>query len=503
MNLKRHNHLPLIFWSTLLIYVACIIIWSYFHEVWRDEVLPVSLVTQSSSLPELFANIRNYGHPSLWFVLLYAVYQIFPSYVILKVVNIIIALFAAYIFLSKAPFVWWQRILFLLGYFPFYYFPVVNRMYGLCWLLFLCCCVLFSKRWQQMVILSIVLFLLANTHVEGLIISIAVALTLGLEFIFCHVDILKRYSLKTILVGAAVIAVGISISVIQLKTDSSSVIMSQEPVTLRQIFGALKIAVFAPGEVFRHILGGEHVTVVTALIMGCYFLLRRHWVYLSVLFFSTVGLGLFFRLIFPGYDLYHESFMYMLIIFAFWHTSIEYQSKKWVRLYWNLAFTLILMTQVFMAYQAIRADVGGDFSSSRKFAGWIKAQPQGEKYVLVGEPDYLINTMPYYVANEIYLTREQRYGKVEQDTLLNKQELSLEELLATAQRLKAQGKDVLLVIGHELKKEGPFEIKFSYNKIFRYSPQSLADWEEKVEKVVGFHGSYYNGGENYNVFRLK
>lgn len=498
-------------WSATLAYATLIVVWSCFHVPWRDEVLPVTLVRQSHSLWDLFNNLRNYGHPAVWSSILYFVYHIFPHYSVLKIVNVLINILAIHIFLRKAPFSWTQKILFLFGYFTFYYFPVINRQYGLCLLLFILFCILYPQRWQKILPLSIVLFLLSNTHVEGLIITIAVWLILVAELLIPGKSgVLKENSFGKILSGLIIMLAGMVVSIWQVHTDSSSVVFSLSSLDFQKVLSALPQAIIFPGKIFRHVLGGEHALRVNLVIIGTYFLLRKHPASLGVMILSAIGLSLFFQLVFPGYDLYHESFIYMLMIFAFWMTmrmpqepmpGLPGKIQIFESYFRNAALTGILLLQAMMAYPALKAEMQSDFSSSKSFSQWIKAQPGGNDFVLMGEPDYLLESMPYYVPNDIYMAREQRFSRMTLLTVKNQKILSLEDFIQAAERLKTQGKNILLVMGHHLNRTGPFEIQFSYGKIFKYSPESLNLWEEKTRKVVGFHGALTD--ENYDVFVLR
>ena len=40
------------------------------HVYWRDEVRPLSIALSSDSFLDLFANLKNEGHPILWYFLL-------------------------------------------------------------------------------------------------------------------------------------------------------------------------------------------------------------------------------------------------------------------------------------------------------------------------------------------------------------------------------------------------------------------------------------------------
>lgn len=270
--------------------------------------------------------------------------------------------------------------------------------------------------------------------------------------------------------------------------------------TFHKVLDAIKQAVFLPGDTFSHIMGDRFRKFVTLIIFGTYIILLQRPFALGVAVLSMIGISFFFQLFYPFYGYYHENFAYLLMLFVFWvSTGIPY--KKLSKLLINGCFTLILMAQAIMAYHAIKAGSMREYSSSRVLAQWIKMQPPEKKYVLVGEPDYLLESMPYYVSNDIYVPREKQYTKATHFTTLNKKEFSLEEFLQTAEDLKKQGRHVLMSMGFDLKKDGPFEIHFSYDRVFRYSPESLNLWSQKTIKVAGFHNAITD--ENYDVYVLK
>ena len=163
---------------------ACIIIFvSPFHEVWRDEVRALNYATEARSIPDLLKNLHNEGHPALWHLILYFGYNIFHTKVILKIFNIIICIFAIFIFLLKSPFTKFQKALFIFGYYPLYGYSIINRSYALAMLLLFILCALYKNRFEKILLFSVILFLFVNTHVLSLIIGYGFFLSLLVEYI--------------------------------------------------------------------------------------------------------------------------------------------------------------------------------------------------------------------------------------------------------------------------------------------------------------------------------
>lgn len=154
------------------------------HSMWRDE-LNVWLITRdSSSLGELFGNIKYEGHPALWYLFLYLLNQFTSNPVAMQCLHLLIATGAIYIFIRFSPFTQLQKALFAFGYLPFYEYLVISRNYAIGLLLIFAFCALYPTRINSYFWLSVILFLLANSNAYCLFISLALGLTLIIEYSF-------------------------------------------------------------------------------------------------------------------------------------------------------------------------------------------------------------------------------------------------------------------------------------------------------------------------------
>ena len=151
--------------------------------------------------------------------------------------------------------------------------------------------------------------------------------------------------------------------------------------------------------------------------------------------------------------------------------------------------------------QAIWDEVNQEQSSVKRLAEYInQSSPDA---ILMPEPGYMLEAIPYYSNNEIYLTREKRYAKRAQLTLHANLDLSLDELLEQAQILEAKReKKVLIVLAHlDLASRETRQIEFTYGGKFSWTNQSLEKFLRLTEKVGDFKGAKYS--ENFEVYRLK
>ena len=123
--------------SAWLVYSALIAFVLFHHEFWRDEVRVLSNVKAAQSIPDLFRLVHNECYPPLWYLILMGMYRIFHANWVLPLASWMIASASAFVFLRFSPFSIVEKILFLLGTYPLYYYAVVCRPYGLGLLLLL------------------------------------------------------------------------------------------------------------------------------------------------------------------------------------------------------------------------------------------------------------------------------------------------------------------------------------------------------------------------------
>jgi hypothetical protein len=142
-------------------------------------------------------------------------------------------------------------------------------------------------------------------------------------------------------------------------------------------------------------------------------------------------------------------------------------------------------------------------SSSKAFGAFLSTSESFHNAIIVPEPDYLIESLPYYVHNAIYLPREHVFRTTVSWTTDADRDLSLGELLSVAQDIRAQyGRPVLVVLGHLGVDELTFgKINFSYGKTFQWSAEERADASRRLVPVAEFISAV--GDENYKVYAIK
>src|SRR5262249_37310713 len=190
------------------------------HEMWRDEIQVWLLARDSSSVAELFSNLKYEGHPGLWHLLVMPLTRVTNSPTAMQALHLFVATSTIYLFARYSPFSFLQKLLFSFGYFPFYEYAIVARNYALGILLIFAFTSLFDARYTKSVVVGLVLLLLSHTSVLGLIIAIVLFFVLLVDFLYYERrSVRQAYAVYT---GFSIILVGIVSAVLQLVPPGDS-----------------------------------------------------------------------------------------------------------------------------------------------------------------------------------------------------------------------------------------------------------------------------------------
>ena len=148
------------------------------HEPWHDELQAWRIALDSSSIADMFANLRYEGHPPLFHLLLRLVGVFTHAWSAAVAVHWLIACLSAYIVLWHSPFTLLQRVLIVFGYFFVYEYAVIVRPYGPGVCLTLGACAAWSGVPRRPGLAALLLLLLAATSAIGLLLAIPLAMGL-------------------------------------------------------------------------------------------------------------------------------------------------------------------------------------------------------------------------------------------------------------------------------------------------------------------------------------
>jgi hypothetical protein len=448
------------------------------HVVWRDEARALSIAIQGHDWIAMLRGLHGEGHPALWYFLLRAAYGITGRPEVLGVLAFAVAAAAAWLIVWRSPFPRPLIGLILASHFFLYEFSVMARNYGIGMLILFAIAIAYPRCRKRGVALGALLLLLANCNVIATIVA-------GAFLIFWFVEILEetgpRWSsaMANFALNAAIAAVGAGLGFATIYPTFNDAAVATHPggVAARDVLRAI----VDPAPAFAQLLGlkvppTELVIALTPvvvafgglLLIGATFgLVERKGAFLAC-FASLAGLSAFFLLVYPG-DYRHEATWLAFVVAMYWicwkpnriahaDAALPRRSLTLVRRV-GFAFFLVLLAiqaALGLADLAFATIVGTPESRSRDFADLVSRRPDLKDAILIGDPDFLLEPMHYYLPNPTYFVRERRYGDTVRFTREAWLDLTLGDLLNQAHAIRSStGHPVAILLAWRLGEMDP------------------------------------------------
>lgn len=486
------------------------------HDMWRDEVRAFSVATQAGSWSGMLADLGEDGHPAVWYVILRAGYALTHSTLVLPIAAALTGLGTAFLILRYAPFPIWLRLLPVFGVFLVHELAVVARNYGIGVLGMIGACILFRRRHDRPIPLALILALLANTSVHGAVAS-AVLLLLWMMDVF---DSERRRAVRVLpfAAGAGVVLIGIVLALATARPPEEMAyafrLSALGPSAIADAIlidpgaglgGSAGANLVASGEIPWARIGLEAGVVgrilVNLAVVCALWTLRRNWRALVVLVVAITGFEILFRVVYMG-ALRHEALLAFLIFSVAWiavdDSPDATRSDSSRRIAAGL-LPLFLLQSAALPFTAWRQATKPE-SMGRELARAIGRVPAHGEAILMSEPEPLMETMPYYVRNRVYMPRQREFDYRAYFGARRQSEMSLTGLAAIADSVAcAERKPVLLSIGHRrflIADEG--ETVGPYGSVFRWTADEKARFMARVKPLDWFPGS--TSDENFRTY---
>jgi hypothetical protein len=493
--------------SLLIAFGYCIVVGIALsqHEMWRDEIEAWLIARDSASLPQLFQNLKNEGHPGLWYLLLMPLTRLSWSPELMQILHLGIATLTVYLVSRYSPFSRLQTLLFPVGFFTAWQYAVVSRDYALGLLLLIMFCLLYERRYERFPLVGLILMLAAQTHALVLIlvmaISIALAVDVSLQFAQRRRDLDSRLVRKIIL-GFCFIAGGVILSFAQLIPDEEYVgptdavarffranilaiglftflggalftllfyiLRARLSLALLSGFAAIGIVLYFDASVLGAIPGTPGSKFFAFIGLAVYlFMLYQLRDCLSLLLLyglGTAGLLVFFSAVHSGGPHQH-GLLFIIYVVAYWleratRSKSPGAGEEWRNRTADVLFTLILMTQSIFGVKALYQDLTTPYSNGKYVAQYIRSQGWQE-LPIVGCMDFSAQTVVGYLGiDKIYYPQGERWGSYMVWDQKRYENMGLEKCLESALSLKRDlGTDVLVVSSYT-KDSSPRESQF-------------------------------------------
>ena len=503
-------------WVMLALYVAIIAVVATRHEMWRDEVRAWTVATRPESFAAMVGAVRAEGHPLVWYCLLRFGHLLFHSPWVLPATSLAVAATAAWLFLRSSPFPWVWKALFLLGTLALYHYSVMCRNYGIGMLILWAIAARYEQRFERPLLHGMLLLLLANTSAHAAIIAAAFTLAWGWE------AWRGRATPRTasVLLGIGVALAGIAAAALICYPSSDSAVTGLRQASAGSMAQAALESVVGLAAPFRRLVtaslpltvlgfsdpegAGATTLISTALLVLVAWRHRRDLDLLIAFAATVLVLGWFFRVVYPP-PLRHVGLLYVTILALEWiaRRREERTGRAPSRAGTTLAFALpaVMAMHAGAAVADIRQDLQGERSSSRAFAAFLRSRPELRDAIVVGEPDYLIESLPYYTEQRLYSVEEGRLFRWVNFSRSVRDTLSLGALLDAVERLaRAERVPVLLALGHlSLSSDSTGDLPYRYGSRFTWTPEERRRLELQTTPLAEFTRAY--GDENYVVLR--
>ncbi len=491
------------------LYAAVVVFAAAHHELWRDEVVPLSLAQQLPSLGDLWHMLRHEGHPVLWYLILRWSWALVGSNLVLPTLATAVACAAVFLFVARAPLPLWISCLFVFGYFPLYEYAVMARGNGLVMLLLFAFCALYPVRRERPYAMALVLGALANVTAMGFLVAAAAGAAIVVDALVARKQPLARsHAVASLLYLALVLH-----SPLSTMPDRSVLPLALYHHDVGTIASAAWRALTRPG---IHAAPFYRLPYFSVWILLFWLLLLPRPALLVFAVASFVGFEMVFDLVYPGSPR-HIGYFLLIVMATLWlgapwdrddaRGGVMTRLQRGLRFGLMAPLTLALLTQVDIGARAILDDVRGDASSSKRLAEIIAADPSLAHAIVIAEPETLGLSLRYYRDNPIYLPQEQAF----RDWLLiqvpggRRHELSLGELLATATEMRdRRGVPVVIALGWRL--DGP-DVQRAYNgtyfdQTFTLDATARTAFLRRVELLQRLRNAP-SSDENYDVFVLR
>jgi hypothetical protein len=302
----------------LLAWLALVVTLLLHHEPWRDEA-DTWLAARDLSPAGLWRFAGYVGSPTLWYWLQMPLAKLGAPYASLGFLNACFAAIGIALFLWRAPFAWWIRLLFAFSYFGSYEYAVIARSYALGMALLFGLAAMHGSRLVRPLLYGALVALLVNTSVHGAILGTAILATFAWDVWRAARAVTEGAATAAPGARMAGLALGISglvLAIVQLAPPPDGQLAGiAEWIDWSTISSTLAGALFPTAENSPLAAVAGWIVWIAAVIA-----LVRSPRALFALVASSIGLWLLFLLKYRG-ELRHWGFLLLAMLYALWIAS--------------------------------------------------------------------------------------------------------------------------------------------------------------------------------------
>lgn len=496
----------------LSLWLAAVLFMVSRHVFWRDEVRAFSLALQGDNLGAMLTGLRGEGHPALWYLILRLLHDLLPLREVLPGAALAIGAGAMALLALRSPFRPVVIALVLASGFGLYEYVVMARNYGITVLLLFLFAALYRRGRDRGWTLPVLLFLMCQTNVHAVVLAGALVLVLATE------QLTERglvNALRSPVLIACVLAVILGVAACYWEVGyplQDAVHFAGEPTGLARLPN-LPIQLLLPGKGFATLAspGPAQNPILLSLLLWLALggLAARPGLLLAGLSVQ-LAMCILFELVYPGG--YRHAGLYLCFLLTLYWLAAEGFGGHWpispafvqtARKAGVLAMVLLLVLQLPAGIGHLRSLAAGQPESSSKALGKLLARPDLRQAVVMGDPDYVVEALPYYAGNQTYLPREGRFGAVVHFVSTARMALTLTDLLDLARGVAARsGKPVVLLTSDPIETlSEPTVFNKGYVWSLQVTPEQARDFIAGTERLQRFEGTTTD--ESYTAWLVR
>src|SRR5882757_391108 len=502
-------------WADVLLLAGWIVLVGFQiarHVMWRDEVRALTIALTGDDLVAMLRGLHGEGHPALWYLLLRGAHALFDRVEVLPGVSFAVGLITVALLIFRSPFPRPLVLLLVTGHALLFEYVVMARNYGISALVLFAIAACYPARRDRGVVLGALLFLLANTNIVGAIMVAALLL-------FWLLDLLEtngwRWSppLTNLAVNSVIAAIGVvvcAVTMLPTYNDAAARDWSHDSPATAAILSLVNPGGTSLGALFANLLPGIVGSVL--LFGGTLGLLPRRPAFLAAIAGLLVT-SLFFAVAANG-AYRHAAVWLCFLIALYWigwgQITATSRSRTWLDgllpAVGRVSVLLVLGIQTAAGLNDLRNALTAGVVASRSadLGRLIASRGELANAVIVSEPEYLVEALPYYVKNRIYLARDHKFGSVVIFSRKGKLDGDLGETLRLGRELRdTTAAPVIILLAYRLDQIAPDQVYDEGKdwRTFRASAAQIRDFRDATTVIHRFDPA--KTAESYDVYLLK
>jgi hypothetical protein len=376
---------------------------------------------------------------------------------------------------------------------------------------------LYPSRRKHPMLLGLLLALLCNANIHSLLLGGVLLAMWGWDLIAGERGLGSRDAMRF---GAAacVVVAGMVVAFMIVRPTNQMAASDASAYTLPNVARAVLETVKAPARVFPDIAPsppGVFAPVGSMLLVAATVGLIGQPSAFAAALGGLVALSVLFQIVYPG-GYRHQGLFVVFLITLYWIVLASGDSRQRSKLVHDLGragfygalpvlLGILMVTGIAYAY----GDFAHEQSGSKALGRFLRSHHEYDQAILIGEPDFAMESVHYYADNPIYIVREQRFGTIVRFVRSARAEMSLLELLRAAWDVRTrEQRDVLVALGHlkELDPASPAgthgtSVGYKYGKTFSWSPEEIRIWNACTERLQRF-GDDAMTDERYTLYKV-